>query len=237
MTAAEITTNLDARELFKSAYENRYTWRSGFPGYTADFELKIQYDTSIGRSGDRILPAGTYSGHVSVPADLTNLNEIKVTGVEDELAAEWITNQIKDVITHRKHSDFESAHSKHTFQLDGEPDTTGAVPIAVSGDAMGSHYKVRDRQIAQVSRVMGRMAFTINHLDKLDTPDGYLSTHYTAVFTDPQDGKVLSQLNFTDDYGEFGGFYLMTRQKVVGQSQGQPTDTEVTFSNIQMGTV
>jgi hypothetical protein len=220
--------------LFQSAYENRYTWSHGFPGYQAAFSLTTAYDTAIGRGGDQILPAGTYTGRVAVPADLTDLNSIQVMEETHSLAAVWIANHIKDVITHRQHCDFEAAHGQHQFFLEGEADSTGAVPIRLVGDAMGSHYKVRDRQIVQVARAMGGMAFTINHLEKLDTPSGYLSTRYTAVFTNPETGKVINQLRFSDSYTELGGFYLMTRQRIEGQTQGKPTQLEVTFSHLRL---
>ncbi len=29
-----------ARDRFKAAYENRYTWDENFPGYTTELELK-----------------------------------------------------------------------------------------------------------------------------------------------------------------------------------------------------
>lgn len=232
MTAA---VESSARDVFRAAYTNRYTWDAGFPGYCADFELEIGYDTPMGRSGDKVIPAGTYRGQVTVPADLSDLNGIQVTGMDEPLAAEWIVNQIKDVITHRKRSTFEDAHGKHEFSVDGETDRTGAVPISVGGDSMGSHYKIRDRQVVQVSRQMGRMAFTINHLKSIDTDSGYISAHYNAVFKDPSSGEVLNQLDFTDDYDQFDGYYLMTQQEVKGKAHGGPSYTRVTFSNIKTG--
>ncbi|MEO0803703.1 MAG: DUF3386 domain-containing protein [Cyanobacteria bacterium J06642_2] len=230
MTAA---VEFSARDIFRAAYTNRYTWDSGFPGYRADFELELGYDTPLGRSGDKVIPAGTYRGRVSVPANLSNLNGIEVSGIDEPLAAEWVVNQIKDVITHRKRSEFDEAHGKHEFTLDGDPDKSGAVPITVSGDSMGSHYKVRDRQVVQVSRQMGRMAFTINHLKSIDTDTGYISSHYNAVFKDPSSEKVLNQLDFSDDYDQFDGYYLMTQQVVKGSAHGKPSYTRVTFSNIE----
>lgn len=224
-----------AQDLFRNAYENRYTWQGAFPGFSATFELEVGYDTPLGRSGDQVLPAGTYHGKVQVPADLTNLNGIVVSDIDDPLVSAWITNQIKDIITHRKFTDFETAHGKHIFSFDGEADASGAVPIAVNGDAMGSQYKIRDRQVAQVSRTMGRMAFTINHLKGIDTGSGYLSTHYTAVFTDPTTGNVVNQLNFVDSYAEIGGFYLMTAQEVKGQATGKPSYTKVSFRDFEVG--
>jgi hypothetical protein len=232
MTATADRTS-QACDLFRAAYDNRYTWDDGFPGYAADFELEIGHDAPLGRSGDKVLKAGIYLGSVQVPADLTDLNGIVVSGVNDPLAAEWVVNQIKDVITHRKRADFESAHGKHEFSLDGQPDASGAVPIAVSGDAMGSHYKVKHNEVVQVSRTMGRMAFTINHLDKLDTGSGYVSTAYTAVFNNPETGEILNQLKFSDRYVEFAGYYLMSEQVVKGTSRGKPSYTRVSFSNFR----
>ncbi|WP_152964757.1 DUF3386 family protein, partial [Limnoraphis robusta] len=34
-----MTESTNARDLFKAAYEHRYTWDSNFPGYSADIEL------------------------------------------------------------------------------------------------------------------------------------------------------------------------------------------------------
>ncbi len=34
-TDNSLTPNISARELFRQVYENRYTWGSQFPGYTA----------------------------------------------------------------------------------------------------------------------------------------------------------------------------------------------------------
>ncbi|MEO1133981.1 MAG: DUF3386 family protein, partial [Cyanobacteria bacterium J06639_1] len=132
-------------------------------------------------------------------------------------------------------SEFDEAHGKHEFSLDGETDKTGAVPIAVGGDSMGSHYKIRDRQVVQVSRQMGRMAFTINHLESINTDTGYISSRYNAVFTDPSSGAVMNQLEFADDYDPFDGYYLMTQQEVKGNSHGKPSYTRVAFSNIETG--
>lgn len=144
------TQALDAEALFRAAYENRYTWDENFPGFTAKVTLI---------EGDR-----TYQGQVKVSRDYA----VEVSGIEDEQVRESLYNQLRDVIVHRKRNRFEEAHGKNTFQA-GETDASGAVEILVSGDAMGSNYKVRDNQIVYVSRVMGRVAFAITHREALDT--------------------------------------------------------------------
>lgn len=204
-----------ARELFRAAYENRYTWDENFPGYSADVQLK---------QGDEV-----YTGKVQINRDLS----VEVTGIEDEQVQEGIYTQLRDVVTHRKRSQFDSAHGKNEFNV-GKTDETGATQILVKGDAMGSNYKIRGTEICQVSRVMGRMAFVIDTHESLDTGEGYLATRYDAVFRNPQTDEVTAVLKFEDTYEKSGDYYLMTGQVVQEYKQGDRTLTEFKFSNVKL---
>lgn len=204
-----------ARELFRAAYENRYTWDENFPGYSADVQLK---------QGDEV-----YTGKVRINRDLS----VEVTGIEDEQVQEGIYTQLRDVVTHRKRSQFDSAHGKNEFNV-GKTDETGATQILVKGDAMGSNYKVRGKKICQVSRVMGRMAFVIDTHESLDTSEGYLATRYDAVFRNPQTDEVTAVLKFEETYEKVGEYYLMTGQVVQEYKQGDRTVTEFKFSNVKL---
>jgi len=209
---AEPTT---ARDLFQAAYENRYTWDADFPGYAADVEVK---------QGEAV-----YTGKIRISGDFS----VEVKDIGDEEVKESLYTQLRDVVTHRKRNTFEKAHGANTFSL-GEQDETGAVEILVQGDAMGSNYKVRNKQISLVSRVMGRMAFVIHHKASLDTGDGYISSNYTAVFRNPQTNQVIRQMEFEDTYEKVGDYYVMTRQVVHTNEQGQKSTTEINFSNIKL---
>jgi hypothetical protein len=210
-----MTEQKSARELFQAAYENRYTWDANFPGYSADVELK---------QGDEV-----YTGKVRINSDLS----VEVTGIEDEKVQESIYTQLRDIVTHRKRADFEKAHGKNEFSR-GEEDATGALEIQVKGDAMGSNYKIRGTEICQVSRVMGRMAFTINTKESLDTGSGYVSAAYDAIFRNPQTGDLIKKLDFEDTYEKIGENYIMTRQIVHSLEQGERTTTEFNFSNVKL---
>ena len=210
-----MTEEKNARELFKAAYENRYTWDQNFPGYSADVEIK---------QGDEV-----YTGKVRINSDL----KVEVTGIEDEKVQESVYNQMRDIVTHRKRSSFEQAHGKNEFNL-GEADSTGAVEILVKGDAMGSNYKVRGTEISQVSRVMGPMAFTINTNESLDTGEGYVSTAYNAIFRNSKTGDLMGKREFEETYEKVGNYYVMTRQVVDAiEGEGRIT-TEFNFSNIKL---
>lgn len=210
-----MTEPMNARDLFRAAYENRYTWDAGFPGYSADVELK--------QGGE------VYTGKIRINQDLS----VEVSGIENEQVQESLYTQLRDVVTHRKRNVFEKAHGANSFSL-GETKNTGAVEILVQGDAMGSNYEVRNNQISLVSRVMGRMAFVIHHKASLDTGNGYVSTNYTAVFRNPQTEQVIRQLEFEDTYEQVGDYYVMTRQVVHSNEQGQKTTTEIKFSNVRL---
>jgi hypothetical protein len=211
----ELTTEKTAKDIFQAAYENRYTWDADFPGYQADVEL-IQ--------GDEV-----YNGHIKINPDFT----VEVTGIADEKVAESVYTQLRDVVTHRKRNTFEKAHGANSFAL-GETDSSGAVEILVTGDAMGSNYRVRGNQISLVSRVMGRMAFVINHRGHLETGSGYVSSHYTAVFRNPQTNEVIRQMDFEDTYEPVGAYHLMTHQVIHVNEQGNKTTTEFKFANVTL---
>ena len=210
-----MTEQTTAREKFRAAYENRYTWNENFPGYSADIQLT---------QGDEV-----YTGKVRINRDLS----VEVTGIEDEKVQESVYTQLRDVVTHRKRSAFDQSHGKNEFNF-GKTDETGAVEILVKGDSMGSNYKVRDTEICQVSRVMGRMAFVIDTHESMDTGEGYVASRYDAVFRNPQTNEVTSVLKFEETYENVGDYYVLTKQVVQQYKQGDRSDTEFNFSNVRL---
>lgn len=210
-----MTEQTTAREKFRAAYENRYTWNENFPGYSADIQLTQKDEV--------------YTGKVRINRDLT----VEVTGIEDEKVQESVYTQLRDVVTHRKRSAFEQSHGKNEFNF-GNTDETGAVEILVKGDSMGSNYKVRDTEICQVSRVMGRMAFVIDTHESMDTGEGYVASRYDAVFRNPQTNEVTSVLKFEEFYRKVGDYYVLSKQVVQQYKQGERSDTEFNFSNVRL---
>ena len=210
-----MTEQTTAREKFRAAYENRYTWNENFPGYSADIQLT---------QGDEV-----YTGKVRINRDLS----VEVTGIEDEKVQESVYTQLRDVVTHRKRSAFEQSHGKNEFNF-GNTDETGAVEILVKGDSMGSNYKVRDTEICQVSRVMGRMAFVIDTHESMDTGEGYVASRYDAVFRNPQTNEVTSVLKFEEFYRKVSDYYVLSKQVVQQYKQGERSDTEFNFSNVKL---
>lgn len=211
----QVSEQVSARELFQAAYENRYTWDANFPGYTAD----VQIDR-----GDTV-----YAAKVLIKPDLS----YEILELSDEQGREALQHHLWETVTHRKHTPFEQAHGKNSFSL-GSTDETGAVEILVKGDAMGSHYKLRNNEISQVNRTMPQVAFTINHKGSLDTGSGYISALYDVVYRNPKTDEVMQETAVESSYELINGYYLLTKQVTQANKQGERSTETVTFSNIQM---
>ncbi|MEO0686291.1 MAG: DUF3386 domain-containing protein [Cyanobacteria bacterium J06649_11] len=208
-------TSKTAKELFRTAFESRYTWDEDFPGYSADVQL-IQGEE-------------TYTGKIFIRRDLS----VEVTEVSNKQVQEGIYIQLWDVVTHRKATPFSESHGNHQFIQDSTDDRQ-LVSILVKGDSLDSSYKIRGKEICQVNRVKGTTAFTINTHENLDTGEGYIANRYDAVFRDAQTNEAQSILKFQDTYEKVGKYYLMTKQVVQEVQDGQESTTEFSYSNIRL---
>ena len=212
-----VATQLSARDLFRAAYENRYTWDGQtFPGYTADITFK-QDDTVL-------------AGTIRINPDLKG----EVFGVEDEAAQKAIQGQLFEIGLHRVRRDFETTHGNNTFSF-GETDETGAVEILMGGKAEGDRYKLRDNIVSLVHRHIHGIVVTINTLSVHDTGEGYLSHRYDSVYHDPKTGEQKGgQSVFEDEYDKIGGYQIMTRRAIETDTNGETSTQEFLFSNIQL---
>jgi len=204
-----------ARELFKAAYENRYTWDKNFPGYTADVRLQ---------QGDEL-----YTGTVRINPNLS----VEVTGVDDEKVKEDILNQLREITIHRVRRTFDESHGKNTFDF-GETDETGTVEILVGGKAMGDRYKIRTNEVCLVHRHIHGIVVTINTLSSLDTGEGYLANRYDSVYHDVITGELKGASQFEDSYEKVGDYYIMTHRTIHSEQDGKPISTEFSFSNVKL---
>lgn len=146
---------ISARNLFRSAYQNRYTWDSQFPGYTATVEIRHGEDN--------------YQGRIRLNPDLS----VEVTRIDDQNARQAVENQLAMIAIHRRQVPFEVAHKNSTFKL-GATDKIGAVEIFQQAENTKANFKVLRQQILQVNRNLGSHSVTVDTLDTELTPEGYL---------------------------------------------------------------
>lgn len=217
-SSAEISTG-SAQELFRNAYESRYTWDEQFPGYSA--EVSIRYEKAIDH------------GLVRVNPDLS----VTATGIKSEDVRQIVVDQLRMMVTHRRRVPFETLHGKNTFELEGTEDN-GAVKIREVGDQMDSRYQLQDQKITQVNRVMGQIAVTVDTLGFIKPAEGYLAAHYQTTFRDAKTGEVLELQEITDNYDKIGKYFLLSRRVLRSSEPGhseqdRPPDTLIRFNDFQ----
>ncbi|MGJ5673873.1 MAG: DUF3386 domain-containing protein [Nostochopsis sp.] len=212
MTAIQVS----AQELFRAAYENRYTWDKNFPGYSADITYK--QDNQV------------FTGKIRVNANL----KAEVFEVEDEQAKQAIHNQAWEIAVHRIRRSFQETHGTNTFSY-GDTDKTGAVEIILGGKSTGDKYKVRNNIVSLVHRHIHGVVVTINTFGIHETEEGYLPHTYDSVYHDPQTGEQKGgRSEFDDQYEKVGNYLIMNRRFISTDTKNQPSTQEFIFSNIQL---
>lgn len=208
-----------AREIFRSAYESRYTWDEQFPGYQAEVTI---------RDGSQ-----SEHGLVRVQPDW----HVEVINVDDEAMRQIIQAQLEMEITHRRRVPFDVRHEQHSFQLAGINDS-GTAEIQQLGDETDSKYKIKDQRIIQVQRVMDDVEVTVDVLGWSHPPEGYLPVHFQTIFRDVATGAVLEQVDVRDFHEKIGSYYLLTKRGIrYGEELGPKVkplaDTWIRFNDIQ----
>ena len=208
-----VTTQLSALDLFRSAYENRYTWDKSFPGYTADVTYKVG--------------SQSFTGKVQVSADL----KPSVQEISDQKAQKAIHGQLFEVAIHRIRRTFEETHGQNSFRY-GNTLEDGSVEILMGGKAEGDRYQLRNNEVSMVHRHIHGVVVTIHTTSSHDTGEGYLSHRYDSVYHDPQTGEQKGGRNeFEDEYEKVGSYFLLNRRWI--RTEGEP-DQEFLFSNFQL---
>ena len=179
LSAPDLKPGTDCREVFQAAYENRYTWDPGFPGYRGCCEVTRSEDTAI----------GTFQ----VGPDL----KAHVEGFEDQELTKAVQNQLWEVAIHRVRRTFAQVHGENGF-VAGDTNAVG-MEVIVTGKAAGDRYRIRGNIVTMVHRHIHGQVVTIHTEAITGTGAGYLSRHYRGRYSDPRSGEPLGpEQQFSD---------------------------------------
>jgi len=211
-----VGTQVSARDFFRSAYENRYTWDHNFPGYTTDVTF--------------ISDGKTQTAKAKVNSDL----KAEVFDIEDEEAKKAIQYQLWEVAIHRIRRSFEDTHGANTFTY-GKTLDDGSVEILMGGKAEGDRYQVRDNEVSMVHRHIHGTVVTIHTFSSHDTGTGYLSHEYDSVYHDPASGEQKGGRSvFEDNYKKIGDYVILTERKIKTETEEGTSEQIFQFSNIKL---
>ena len=176
---------INCKELFKKAYEKRYTWNNKFNGYKG----KCIFSTS----------KDTYEGNFVLGKDFKP--EIQV--IDDQKIAKSIASQLFEVSIHRVKRQFDEIHAKNNFNL--LKDSQKGIEMIVSGKSEGDKYRVKDNCINMVYRKIHGIIIEIYVQEFFDTGSGFLSKKYTSQQIDPNTLKKISfKLEYVDKFINIG---------------------------------
>ena len=90
---------INCKEIFRKAYENRYTWKNEFNGYKGKCIVFINNNIHEGKFllGKDFMP--------------------NIQDIEDEKIVKSISSQLFEVCIHRVKREFETVHSENNFNL------------------------------------------------------------------------------------------------------------------------
>ena len=208
----------DCTHLFKSAYENRYTWESDFSGY----EGRCSWT-----DGEREI-----KGSFCLGQDL----KATVKEIDDEEMHKAISSQLWEVAIHRVRRSFTQTHGQNTFTY-GDTNEIGS-EIIVGGKNEGDKYRVKDDVVTMVYRHIHGNLIIILTKDVTNTGNGYLSKSYSSQYLDPNSKKDLKGKSFYKDnfipLGIGGHWVLSSRSIHQESSEGSIINKQVfSFSDLK----
>ena len=178
-------TEINCKELFKKAYEKRYTWSPNFSGYKG----KCFFSDN----------SNTYKGNFVLGKNF----KPEIDNIDDQKIVKSISSQLFEVSIHRVKRKFEEIHSKNDFKLIN--DSESGIEMKVSGKGEGDKYRVKNNCINMVYRKIHGIIIEIFVQEFFDTGNGFLSNKYTSQQIDPNTLKAYSlKLEYEDKFINIG---------------------------------
>ena len=178
-------TEINCKELFKKAYEKRYTWSTEFNGYEGKCIFSVNNDR--------------YKGDFVLGKDFKPV----IQNIDDPEIVKSISSQLFEVSIHRVKRKFEEIHAKNNFNFIKE--SNNGIEMIVSGKNDGDKYRVKNNCINMVYRKIHGIIIEIFVQEFFDTGRGFLSKKYTSQQIDPNTLKPKTlKLEYEDRFVNIG---------------------------------
>ncbi|MEM9537198.1 MAG: DUF3386 family protein [Cyanobacteria bacterium P01_E01_bin.45] len=203
-------SSLRARELYESAFSNRYVDGPDFPGYEA--EVSVTYNRQI------------YQGRVRVSPDY----RIDIYNMVREDARNYALEQLNQAHAQHQPAPFATRHGDSDFTLvRNEP--SGASEIEERGPNINASYRIQNGRIVEVTRHIGDFDVTVTTQATIQPAAGYLPTEYREVVRDRTTNDVISAREYRDYYMKVSKYFLLHRRLMreadsLELLQGKPID-------------
>jgi len=209
---------INCKEIFRKAYENRYTWNNEFNGYKGKCTFLVNKDI--------------YEGEFMLGKDF----KPNIQKIEDKKIVQSIASQLFEVCIHRVKREFKSVHSENNFNL--IKNSESGIEMSVSGKNQGDKYRVKDDCINMVYRKIHGRIIEIFVEEFLHTGIGALSKKYSSQSIDPGTLKSKTQkLEYEDEFINIGeeDYWILNSRTIKYFNQNQEEETQkFVFENLSL---
>ena len=198
---------INCKEIFKTAYQNRYYWTDNFNGYKG----RCKYSTN----------KEYHEGSFVIGKDF----KPEIKDIDNSITVKSISSQLFEVSIHRVKREFGDVHSKNNFNLIKH--TKEGVEMIVSGKNEGDKYRVKNNCINMVYRKIHGFIIEIFVQEFFDTGTGILSKKYTSQQLDPNTLEAHSpKLDYEDNFIKVGQNNIWLLHSRFIKYQNQNNDLE-----------
>jgi hypothetical protein len=202
-----------ATKLLADARAARANWEN-FPGFSAD--VAVNFDGKVETGTVNVDPKGKVMVQVSDPA-----------------MAAWAKRMLSSIVGHRL-PDGGEEKTPCAFADDVADHPLGRA-IRVLNDEFHSSYRIRDRQVIEVNRVMKDARFTITVLEnRLNEEKQYLPATYVVNYWDSKSGVLQRAEAHRQTWQHVGRFDLPLAEVVVTAFPGKEETKGLKLSNIHL---
>ena len=180
-----ISSKFNCKEIFKEAYNNRYTWPNKFNGYRGKC---IYIENEKSTEGEFVLDSNF---------------KPKIINISDNNIVKGISSQLFEVAIHRIKREFTDVHKNNNFKFIGESEK--GIKMEVLGKNDGDKYIVKDKKINMVFRKIHGVIIEIFVHEFIDTGHGFLSKKYSSQQLDMETFTPKSKIvEYQDDFINLG---------------------------------
>jgi len=200
---------INCKEIFRKAYESRYTWKNDFHGYQG----KCIFLTNN----------NIHKGEFLLGKDF----KPNIQNIEDEKIVKSISSQLFEVCIHRVKRKFKTVHSENSFNL--LKNSESGIEMIVSGKNKGDKYRVKNDCINMVYRKIHGTIIEIFVEEFFDTGVGFLSKKYTSQQINPKTLEVNSQkIEYKDEFINIGkkDYWILNSRLIKYLNQNQEEEIQ-----------
>jgi len=204
-----IQKEINCKEIFRNAYENRYTWKNNFKGYQGKCIFLINNNI--------------HKGNFVLGKDF----KPNIQKIEDAKIIKSISSQLFEVCIHRVRREFQSVHEGNNFNFLRSSES--GIEMSVSGKNDGDKYRVKNECINMVYRKIHGTIIEIFVEDFFDTGIGFLSKKYSSQQIDPKTLEVNSQkMEYEDEFINIGNddYWILNSRTIKYLNQNQEEEIQ-----------